>query len=96
MIRINLLPVTETARVAGRRQDIALGVQGAAGLHRVRASLTDKPAIVPNAAHGDTSTCVAIGLMPKSAWRFVPVASMRGVAVSRSRAMTSATLRSGS
>jgi type IV pilus assembly protein PilN len=32
MIRINLLPVTETARVAGRRQDIALGALAIGGL----------------------------------------------------------------
>jgi len=32
MIRINLLPVGETARVAGRRQDIALGVLAVGGL----------------------------------------------------------------
>jgi len=32
MIRINLLPVTETARVAGRRQDIAFGALAIGGL----------------------------------------------------------------
>ena len=32
MIRINLLPVAETARVAGRRQDIALGALAIGGL----------------------------------------------------------------
>jgi type IV pilus assembly protein PilN len=32
MIRINLLPVGETARAAGRRQDMALGVLAVAGL----------------------------------------------------------------
>ena len=32
MIRINLLPVAETARVAGRRQDIAFGVLAVGGL----------------------------------------------------------------
>jgi len=32
MIRINLMPVTETARVAGRRQDMALGILAVAGL----------------------------------------------------------------